>query len=131
MLLSLCECFPFLLFVHDGIAAKHCVCLVASNFHCYGLGTPAAQQARAHVLTRITHQPVRNCGRKKKFSWVCICGRYPRAMENKFSFVIRCGTPDCECGFPMLDMGELAFKCCYSALRNDPRNLAGRLLFLA
>ena len=27
---------------------------------------------------------------------------------------IRCSTPDCKWGFPMPDLGEVAFKVCYS-----------------
>jgi len=33
------------------------------------------------------------------------------------SFVIRCGTPDCEWGFPMPDLGEPAVEACYSSFR--------------
>ena len=32
-------------------------------------------------------------------------------------FVIRCGTPDCEWGFSMSDLGELAVEACYSGFR--------------
>ena len=34
--------------------------------------------------------------------------------ETNSSFVVRCGTPDCEWGFPMPDLGELAVEACYS-----------------
>jgi len=32
-------------------------------------------------------------------------------------FVIRCGTPDCDWGFPMSDLGEMAIEGCYSSFR--------------
>jgi len=38
-------------------------------------------------------------------------------MKTAPHFVIRCGTPDCEWGFPMPDLGELALESCYSAFR--------------
>ena len=37
--------------------------------------------------------------------------------ETNGSFVIRCGTPDCEWGFSMPDLGELAVEACYSGFR--------------
>jgi hypothetical protein len=33
------------------------------------------------------------------------------------TFVIRCGTPDCEWGHKMLDMGEDQLRLCYSEFR--------------
>jgi hypothetical protein len=46
-------------------------------------------------------------------------------MKHKFSFIIRCGTPDCEWGFPMPDPGEVAFKCCYSEFRKHRTEVHG------
>ena len=38
-------------------------------------------------------------------------------MKDKSSPVIRCGTPDCDWGFPTPDLGEISFNCCYSAFQ--------------
>ena len=38
-------------------------------------------------------------------------------MKTKPGFTIRCGTTDCDWGFPMPDMGELTLDACYSAFR--------------
>ena len=38
-------------------------------------------------------------------------------MKPSPRFVIRCGTPDYEWGFPMPDLGELALDSCYSTFR--------------
>jgi hypothetical protein len=38
-------------------------------------------------------------------------------MKTSPQFVIRCGTPDCEWGFPMPELCELALESCYSAFR--------------
>ena len=41
-----------------------------------------------------------------------------RHMEREPDrLVIRCGSPDCEWGFPMPDLGEATFKACYSSFR--------------
>jgi len=37
--------------------------------------------------------------------------------ETSSHLLIRCGTPDCEWGFSMPDLGEMAFQACYSAFR--------------
>ena len=42
---------------------------------------------------------------------------YPSQMKTRFQLAIRCGTPDCDWGFPMPNLGELALKCCYSAFQ--------------
>ena len=36
-------------------------------------------------------------------------------MKGKFSLVIRCGTPDCEWGFPMSELGDV--EACFSDFR--------------
>src|SRR6516164_7293125 len=48
---------------------------------------------------------------QEKNSRRCNRSRRLRLMEREPSsrFVVRCGTPDCEWGFPMLDLSELAF----------------------
>jgi len=38
-------------------------------------------------------------------------------MKNKFSFIIRCGTPDCEWRFAMPDLGNVAVEACYSTFQ--------------
>ena len=38
-------------------------------------------------------------------------------MKTSPRFVVRCGTPDCEWGFPIPDLGELALESCYAAFR--------------
>ena len=35
-------------------------------------------------------------------------------METASLVVIRCSAPDCEWGFSMANLGEVAFKICYS-----------------
>jgi hypothetical protein len=52
-----------------------------------------------------------------KFSPACPGGLYLQVVKIGKHFVIRCGTPDCEWGIPMPDLGELALKCCCSAFR--------------
>jgi len=52
-------------------------------------------------------------------------GLYPRAMKRKVSLIIRCGTLDCDWGFPMPDMDELAFKMCYSSFRRHCTEVHG------
>jgi len=37
-----------------------------------------------------------------------------RALKAKFSLVIRCGTPDCEWGFQIHDLGEVSLEACFS-----------------
>ena len=39
-----------------------------------------------------------------------------RSEPNR-SFIIRCGTPDCEWRFAMPDLGESAVEACYSGFR--------------
>jgi hypothetical protein len=46
-------------------------------------------------------------------------------MKNKVSLVIRCGSPDCNWGFPMRDLEELAFKTCYSSFRQHCAEVHG------
>jgi len=41
------------------------------------------------------------------------------------SFVIRCGTPDCEWGFPMPDLDEPAVEACYSSFRKHCAEVHG------
>jgi hypothetical protein len=38
-------------------------------------------------------------------------------MKTKPGFTIHCGTTDCDWGFPMPDLGELALDACYSDFR--------------
>lgn len=51
-------------------------------------------------------------------------------MKTASLVVIRCATPDCEWGFPMPDLGEVAVNVCYSNFIEhyvhfrDPRLLA-------
>ena len=56
---------------------------------------------------------------QKKSARHCARSHKLRLMERETSssFVIRCGTPDCEWGFPMPDLGEIAFEACYSSFR--------------
>jgi hypothetical protein len=36
-------------------------------------------------------------------------------MKTRAELIIRCGTPDCDWGFPMPDLGEVAVDGCYAA----------------
>jgi hypothetical protein len=60
---------------------------------------------------------VRNCGQEKKFPHSCEGNLYPAAVKTSPNFAIRCGTPDCDWGFHMPDLGELALESCYSSFR--------------
>jgi hypothetical protein len=39
---------------------------------------------------------------------------YFGTMTTKPGSVVRCGTPDCDWGFPMPDLDKLALEACYS-----------------
>jgi hypothetical protein len=51
---------------------------------------------------------------------------YAGAMKTASVVVIRCATPDCEWGFPMPDLGELAFGACYSDFLKHCINIHGQ-----
>ncbi len=59
-------------------------------------------------------------------------------MNRTAGFVIRCGIPDCDWGFQMWNLGELAFEACYAQFRKhctkthglNEDNAADSLMFL-
>src|SRR5215472_7095232 len=76
-----------------------------------GPGGTSHLRPRWPRLSRITK-------RNMNFSMPQICLLYlRRAMKGKFSLVIRCGTPDCDWGFPMPDLGEVSLEACFSDFR--------------